>query len=493
MKINKIYKIFSCPNTPNTIRLRANWLLWVLSVFFVVLPVFASADMPAQAGDLAVTCQQISSSDTSCQNLSSADCRALLEKCATYYDDQSVQINQDLTKTKQQKDTLQSQVSSLKKKIKGLEYQISQGTLMVKDLNLQINDTQTSVDRTALKIEDTQNQISYILREISKEDKKPSFVILLEGNLSDFFSNLAYLESLNSKVSDLLESTTNLKSYLEGQRKKQEGEKGQLQKTIQVQNLQKQENEQNKKQQESYLKLTETQYQQQLKEKQDAEKKATAIKARIFEIIGVPDAPTFGEAYNIAKYVSSITGVRAALIMAVLTQESNLGKNVGQCYLKNTQTGDGIKIKTGAFSPKTMSPSRDVPVFLNLINQINQGRGLARDAMTTPVSCVVYYNGKPYGWGGAMGPAQFIPSTWVNLGYGKKVSDITGKTADPWDIKDAFLANGLLLRDNGAKTNEFNAAMKYYCGGSCSRYDRFYGNSVISIANQYEKDIQAIQ
>ena len=96
-----------------------------------------------------------------------------------------------------------------------------------------------------------------------------------------------------------------------------------------------------------------------------------------------------------------------------------------------------------------------------------------------------------------MGPSQFIPSTWVNLGYGKKVTAITGKTANPWNINDAFLATGLLLKDNGATGGgtkaEFNAAMKYYCGGACSSYDKFYGNSVISIANGYEDDIAAIE
>lgn len=458
----------------------------------VGISLFAVGSLHANAEDLALTCQQISSSENSCQSLSSADCRAVLEKCADYYDSQSAEIAKDITKTQQQKNTLQSQVSSLKKKIRGLEYQINQGTLMVKDLNLQISDTQISIDNTALKIRDSQNQMADIFREIYEQDKKPAMVILLEGSLSDYFGNLAYLENLNSKISDLLKSTTNLKYYLEQQKEKQEVEKGQLKKTIQVQSLQKKENEQNKKQQENYLKLTEAQYQQQLKEKQDADKKASAIKSRIFEILGVSDAPNFEEAYNIAKYVSSTTGVRAALILAILTQESNLGKNVGQCYLKNTQTGDGIRIKTSAFSPKTMSPKRDITVFLKLIEDINQGKALARDSFSTPVSCVVYYNGSPYGWGGAMGPSQFIPSTWVNAGYGKKVSEITGKVADPWDISDAFLATGLLLKDNGAKTNEFNAAMRYYCGGGCTRYDRFYGNSVISIANQYEADIKAI-
>lgn len=450
------------------------------------LPVFAYAE------DLSATCQQLTLADNSCQNLSSADCRALLEKCAAYYDEQSLQIAEDITKTKQQKNTLQNQITTLKKKITGLEYQINQGTLMVKDLNSQINDTRASINKTNIKIEESQNQIANILRSIYEEDQKPAFVILLEGDISEFFSNIAYLESLNSKVSDLLDSTKNLADYLESQKNKMDTEKGKLQKTIQTQTLLKKENEQNKKEQDSYLKLTEAQYQQQLKDKQDSDKKAASVRARIFDLLGVSNAPTFGEAFDIAKYVAGLTGVRAALIMAVLTQESNLGKNVGQCYVKNTQNGDGVKIKTGAYSPKTMSPTRDIPVFLNLIKAINEGRGLARDPLTTPVSCVVYYNGAPYGWGGAMGPAQFIPSTWVNAGYGQKVTDITGKVADPWDIRDAFLANGLYLKALGGQTNEFNAAMKYYCGGNCSKYDRFYGNSVISIANQYEADIKAI-
>ncbi len=463
-----------------------NTIKKLLLLMLVIVPVFASAQ------DLSVICQQLSDSNTSCQNLSSSDCRVQLEKCADYYDQQSLQIADDITKTKQQKNTLQTQITALKKKITGLEYQISQGTLMVKGLNLQIGDTQLSIDKTTVKIEDSQRQIAQILSEIDKEDKKPSFIILLEGNLTDFFSNIAYLENLNSRVSDLLDSTQNLSTYLKTQKVKMDTEKTNLQKTIQIQSLQKQQNEQNKKQQDGYLKLTEAQYQKQIQDKQDADKKAAGIKARIFDLLGVSNAPNFGQAYDIAKYVSGITGVRASFIMAVLTQESNLGKNVGQCYVKNTQNGDGVKIKTGAFSPKTMSPARDLPVFLTLIDDINKGRNLARDPLATPVSCVVYYNGRPYGWGGAMGPAQFIPSTWVNAGYGQKVSDITGKVADPWDITDAFLANGLYLKALGAKTSEFNAAMKYYCGGNCSKYDQFYGRSVVNIANQYEADIVAI-
>lgn len=90
-----------------------------------------------------------------------------------------------------------------------------------------------------------------------------------------------------------------------------------------------------------------------------------------------------------------------------------------------------------------------------------------------------------------MGPAQFIASTWSS--YGPKVTEVTGNKANPWNIKDAFLASGLLLAANGAKTNESTAAAKYYCGGNYTRYEcRSYAASVLKFATQYEADIKAI-
>lgn len=452
-------------------------LLLAFCVFFI--PGLTAAE------DLEALCAQISSSTTSCQNLSTADCRATLEKCAAFYDAESATIAKDLTKTAVQKNTLKNAVSGLKKKITGLEAKISQGTLMAKDLNLRINDTQVSIKKTEIKIGDSQQQIINILQAVYQEDKKPAFVILLDGKLSDFFSQVAYLENLSVKVSDLLESTTNLKEYLESQKEKQETEKGQLQKTIQIQSLQKRENEQNKKQQESYLKLTEAQYQTQQKEKAAADKNASAIKARIFELIGVSDAPSFGEAVEIAKYVSSVTGVRPAFLLATLTQESSLGKNVGQCYVTDFTTGSGTSLK-GAPKQRVMSP-KSISSFLALT------KSLGMEPSKTPVSCWIplYSGGAPYGWGGAMGPAQFISSTWVL--YTDRVTAIKGSLANPWNIRDAFLAAGFLLKDNGVAKSESVAAAKYYCGGNYGRAEcKSYANSVLRYAAQYETDIAAI-
>ncbi len=453
-----------------------------LFIFFSVfiLPGFVLAE------DLAATCATISESNTGFQNMSASDCRIILEKCAEYYEQQSVIIAEDLTKTEKEKKTLQSQVSTLKKKIQNLEYKIKQGNVMVKDLAMRIDDTDASINKTSLKIEDSQNQLINILRSIYEEDQKPSLEILLEGDLSDFFDNLVYLENLNSKVNELLGSTKNLKSYLESQKVKMDDEREEIKGVVKIQGLQKQESEKNRKEQENYLKLTEAQYQKQLQEKQAAEKKATSIRARIFDLLGVSKAPTFGEAYEIAKYVSGITGVRTAFLLAVLTQESNIGKNVGQCYVKNFDTGEGTDLKGNpkrrVISPKTSSSFKVLVTSLGM------------EPTETPVSCLIplYSKGLPYGWGGAMGPAQFISSTW-NL-YKDEVARMSGKTtANPWNIKDAFLAAGLLLKDNGANKNEFNAAMRYFSGGSWTKSEAFYGNSVLAIASQYEKDIAAIE
>lgn len=437
----------------------------------MVLGFFCLQAKTVKAEDLEVVCKQISEAGNNCSNLSSTDCRATLEKCAKYYDEQSVKIAQDLTKTASEKKTLQSAITTLKNKVNSLETQIKQGTVMVKGLNLQIGDTKSSIDKTSEKIENSQNQIKEILRAVLVEDKKSSIEILLSGNLSDFFSNIAYLEKLNSKVSDLLDSTKNLKSYLEDQKQKMDGEVDQLQKTIKMQDLLKRESEQTKKEQEKTLKLTEAQYQQQLKDKQEAEKKSAAIKAKLFSVAGIAKVPTFGEALDIAKTVSNIVTIRPALLLAVISQESAIGKNVGKCLLTDSNTGVGKRISTGAVIPKLLKPTRDLQPFLSITSS------LGRDPYNSILSCPITtgYDG------GSMGPAQFLPSTW-NM-FAERLKNVLGAPADPWAIKDSFTASAMYLSDLGASAKtldkEKNAAYRYNGTGTMAR---IYSNTVMKRA-----------
>jgi len=197
----------------------------------------------------------------------------------------------------------------------------------------------------------------------------------------------------------------------------------------------------------------------------------------------------------LAQYASGKTGVDAALILAILEQETNLGSNLGSCVY-NDYRGDRV----------VMHPDRDAPIFLAIAGI------LGFDAATRSVSCPIVSGGQRIGWGGAMGPSQFIPSTWavyggiVNTGGGwvysasaDAISRIngTGLPANPFNNQDAFLATALLLRDNGANgtfTGDRLAALRYYAGwgGASNPANAFYGDQVMNRKAKFEGQIRIL-
>ncbi len=470
-------------------RNKYNFLGYIL--ILILMASFILPDFNCWAEESLEEVCQIDKIEEDCKKLSDSDCRKLLEKCDKYFQEKSAEIEKDIAKTGEEKRTLQNQIYILRNKIKQLDYQIYQNNLMIKDLGFQIGDTETSIEKTSLRIEDSKNQLASILQEVYEQDQRSMIEILLgEEELSDFFNNLVALEALNSKNQELLEDIKSLKIDLEGQKQFLDEEKGELENIVEIQGLQKQESAQTQQEKDYYLKLTEAEYQKQLKEKEEVETSAAEIRSRIFELIGVPEAPTFGEAYEMAKYVESLTGVRPAFLLAVLTQESNIGKNVGQCYLKDPKTGAGEVAYNGKTISRVMKPTRDVTPFLTITKE------LGRDPYNTPVSCPM-----SYGYGGAMGPAQFIPSTWMI--YRNRLEKTLGRPADPWDIKDAFVAAALYLSDYGAAkqtyNDEFNAALSYFAGPSWYKsryaniYRRDYGYPVMAIAGRLEREIAILE
>jgi len=452
------------------------------SLFFVlaiILPFFV-----LRAENLAETCD-LQNIERQCQGLPASECRKILEKCEKYYQEESNRISADVNKTAKEKKTLQNKIGALDRTIKSLQYQISQSNLVIKDLQIQIGDTETSIVKTISEVEDSKIKLANILKNINEEEQKSLIEVLFsEEKISGFFDNIVNLQILNSKGRELLMNIKELKSNLEKQKESLDSEKEDLEKTVKIKAIQTEQNKQTKGEQEYYLGLTEKEYQAKLKQQQEVMKKANEIRARIFSLIGVPQAPTFGEAYEIAKYVSGVTGVRPAFLLAILQQESSIGKNVGQCYLTNTETGSGKKINTGAAVGKLMKPSRDVSPFLTITSE------LGRDPFSTPVSCPM-----SFGWGGAMGPAQFIPSTWML--FRDRIKAVIGAPADPWNIRDAFLAAGFYLADGGAssktRSGEWRAAMIYFCGSASNTAYSFYADNVLKIADGFEDDIRIIE
>lgn len=408
------------------------------------------------------------------------ECQSLLNQ----YEKEISQYESNIERSQQDQRTLNNKIYLLKQKISKLELEIKQSNIIIGDLEYQIGDTQESIEKTGQNVEQSKEKLSQVLREIYEQDQVSSLEILLAGNeISDFFENIVALEQLLARNQDILQDIKKLKTDLEQQETTLSQEKTDWEKMKQIQILQKQQSQQVKQEQEGILYETKGEEEEYQKLLAESKAQAQKIRSRIFDLIGVPEAPTFGQAVEIAKYIENLTGVRPAFLLAVLTQESNIGRNVGQCYLKNPNTGSGIGVNSGITLERVMKPERDVPHFLIICKETN------RDPYNTLVSCPM-----SFGWGGAMGPAQFIPSTWVL--YKDRVSSIAGGPADPWDIKDAFLAAGLLLRDAGAANQTYNAewraAMVYFSGSTDSRYS-FYGDSVMSIAIGYEEDIAQLE
>ncbi|HHE76773.1 MAG TPA: hypothetical protein ENL27_02225, partial [Candidatus Parcubacteria bacterium] len=291
-----------------------------LSLFFVFNNKIFALDSAKDNKNLEEICQSLI--DNKQQNLSNSQYQELLKRCQSFYEDQVEKIEAEVNKTGAKKKTLENQIYLLNKKIKNLNYQIYQSNLVIRDLKIKIEDTEVSIKKTSQKIAESRKELANILKAINEEDKKSTIEILFsENNLSGFFSNLVALERLSEKSKELLKDIKILKENLLNQQQSLSEEKVGLEKTVQIQKLQKDQNAEIKKEQEQYLKLTEKEYLKKVKEKEEAEKKAAAIKAKIYQLIGVRKQVTYKEALKIADYVARQIGVRPALLLGILSQE----------------------------------------------------------------------------------------------------------------------------------------------------------------------------
>lgn len=218
-----------------------------------------------------------------------------------------------------------------------------------------------------------------------------------------------------------------------------------------------------------------------IQDKKNVKELISEIKSKNFELLGESKTLTFGEALDIANWAAEIADIRSSFLLSIFQEELKLEK-FDLCYLTNLRTGEGIRISDRKKLAKVMRPDRDIKDFLTITKLIN------KDPLKTPVTCPMNF-----GWGGAMGPADFIPSTWMR--YKDKVEKITGKNSNPWDIKDSFLATSLYLSESGAKEKtqkgEWNSAMIYFSGSIKSPYT-WYADGAVTFSKEIQSDIEKI-
>lgn len=392
---------------------------------------------------------------------------------------------QIIKETQAQKNSLQGDVTQLNAKIKAAQAQIDAKNITIKQLSAQIAQKNVVIGQLSNRIENGKESLASILRQTQMLDDFSVVTIALGSKgVSEFFGDLDAFVSIKNDLKDLFVTIREAKAQTETEKADLAKKQNMTVDAKYVVETQKQQIATNKTQKQQLLTITANQEVEYKKVLADRQAKAAAIRAALFPLRDA-SAISFGVALQYAQAAQKSTGVDPALALAILTQESNLGANVGQCYLTNDATGAGVGKNTGTPFAKVMAPVRDVPPFLAL------GLELGFDPHRQVVSCPIASAG---GWGGAMGPAQFIPSTWAL--YAARVARTNGKAvANPWDPKDAVMAMSYLLADNGATsgsyTANYTAAARYYAGwgGATTGAGKAYASQVMAKVASIQSNI----
>ena len=408
-----------------------------------------------------------------------AEVQQQLEQQLQAVESQIAALEQQLSTTKGEKKTLANKIKQLRNEQTRLQLQIKATNIKLNTLDKKITVTVKNIETNTVRIARLKTDLSKLIRLLHQKDQELLLLRLFtEKGISQAFTEVNNYHKLSNSLGSLVQETRKAQQELNTQQTAYEEQQDDARELLSIAKIQQNSLTGKLDEQARLLEATqglETTYQNLLK---DSKKQAAEIRSRIYDLLGVSTQITFGQAVAIAQAVDKQTGVPAAFLLAILTQESNLGKNVGTCNRPGDPPEKGWRV--------IMKPTRDQEPFIAITAE------LGRDPDITPVSCPMRNkDGSQLGWGGAMGPAQFIPSTW--MGYKDKVSAMTGKSpANPWDIRDAFMAAALLLKNNGAndtKDGQWKAAMRYFSGGTNTKY-RFYGDNVLTLTAKYEQDIK---
>jgi len=376
-----------------------------------------------------------------------------------------------------------SEVKKLTTQIEALKTKIKARSLIIAQLKNDITKKVSAINSLSEKIASEHQSLAQLLRNTNEFDNGNIIhLILSDQSISDFYSDLESYNTIKQAIKVSVDEINGVKTETETQKKDLETKQSaEIDAKYELESAQKKvaQTEAEQKRLLAVSKDKEATYQ-----KLAAEKKAKADKIRsaLFSLAGTSQKIDFGTALKYANEAKGKLNIDPAFLLAILTQESNLGANVGQCYLTDENTGAGKGKNTGTPFANVMKPSRDVQPFLDITKRFNL------NPYNTAVSCPI---AGVAGWGGAMGPAQFIPSTWKL--FESRLTIALGHNANPWAPEDAFMASAMYLTDLGAYGNsassQSKAACKYYgSGGSTCSYSR----SVMTLKMKIQSDIDLL-
>ncbi len=389
-----------------------------------------------------------------------------------------------LNGTKANTKSLQNEAAALNAKIKQAQATIKQRNINIAQLSNQIKDKQKTILTLESRIEKGHESLAQLIRKTNEiDDFSLPEVVLGNKDISEFFSDVDSFQTIKKELHVLFNEIRQTKNLTEKEKESLGKAQDKELDTKAAVEAQKKEVEKNEKEKQYLISVNKTQEKTYEQVIADRQAKAGEIRSKLFKLAGGSAAIPFGTALIYAQNASAKTGVSPAFVLAILTQESSLGANVGKCYLTDSATGAGSNTAGTKTFSNAMKAPRDTVPFLEITSRL--GFNWKSTVVSCPIAGVA-------GYGGAMGPAQFIPSTWKI--FDDKLKDIFGVDSNPWNPEHAFMASALFLADLGAKSATFSsesrAACRYYGSGgaTCS-----YSRSVMKLKDTIQADIEYLQ
>lgn len=374
------------------------------------------------------------------------------------------QYQEDIFSKNKKQQSIANDIEIIEVGIKKTELQIQETELVIHQLDSDIHQKKTEIDGMEKKVKAKEEMLKRFLQELyERGDDFATEIVLSNQSFSDYFSKIEGLESFEGQVMEARSQLVGVRDELKKQKEDLEEKKYEKENLRYVQKDQERALEQEREMKNILVSQIGD-------EKRALEQKMEKLQAELNMLQSLGEPIAIEEAVRSAKHASGITGVAPEFLLGMLRVESGLGTNVG-----------GGRYKTD------MNPAQ-----WDTFKKICKELGIDPDK--TPVSRRACYNPDSKdgcgGWGGAMGPAQFMPSTW--LGYKSKVESVTkNKPANPWDIKDALTAMGLKLAAvegvaSGDRKAWAKAAGIYLAGGNWENYS-WYSDRVLRYADEFKK------
>jgi len=373
-------------------------------------------------------------------------------------------LDGEIQKKTSEMSATEKEIALMENDIQMMELQGEETQIFIEQIDVQIQDVADDISNKEAVIEYKKDIIKEYLQQIYEEDNTTFLETFLSGEqLSQAWTNLQFAQELQDKIKEALIKVKQDKQDLDRNKKVLDDQHEEQNQLYIIHEAQKAAVQSDKNRKDSFVKVLQSKKNNLKSDKESVEQIKKVLKDEIYSLKSAGVSMSMQSALDFAQFASNKTGVRPAFLLGLMKVESNLGNNIG----------------SGNY--KTDMRSTQHEAFLSITNK------LGLDPNTTPVS----KRPKSYkGWGGAMGPAQMMPRTW--LGYEAEVSALTGNNpASPWDTKDAFTAAALRLSRTGAndgtRDGEWKAAMKYLAG---SNWDNpklaWYGDRVLKLAATYE-------